>query len=204
VLNRVTVRRWAILGLGAVLAGVLAGGVVAAQLGGLGDPETVVSAMRNDPLVRVATIGAAGNQPSRGVFVQTTSTGQLCLWDAPASGGPNRQGGCNSIDDPLGGAKLSASLSYQGGPAADRVSEARLIGLVASDVASVQVLMSDGTRRQVPMRREAAVALEATSFRAFGYRFDPADFARGVEPKVVLALNARGEEVDRQTTGFSG
>lgn len=182
----------------------LTGAVVAGRFGGPGDPDELASAMRNGAMVRVANIDAAAGLPSRGVFVQTTSTGQLCLWDAPSSGGMQRGGGCNSIDDPLGGAKLSASLSYEGGPGVKRVSDARLVGLVASDVASVQVVMSDGTRRSVAMARQVAVAMEAKSYRAFGYRFAVADLKRGIEPKAVVALNARGLEIDRQATGFAG
>ena len=48
-------------------------------------------------------------------------------------------------EDPLGGSELSASLAYEGGPAVEDVQDARLIGLASWDVATVQLLMSDGT-----------------------------------------------------------
>ncbi len=177
---------------------------IAAQFRGLEDPETFIAAVRDDPVIRVADFAGASDVPNRGVFVQATSTGYLCLWDAPSASSRQRQGGCDRIDDPLGGRKLSASLSYDGGPEANQVSDARLIGLVAMDVASSQVLMSDGTRREIPLKRAAAVATAAGSFRAFGYRFRAIDLKRGIGPKAVLALDAAGKEIDRQTTGFAG
>ncbi len=197
-------KRWTALAFALVLAGVVTGGVIAAQLRGVDDPESFIAAEREAPVVRIADIPAAGNGPARGVFVQTTASGLLCLWDGPSAGSQQRQGGCDSIDDPLAGRKLSASLSYEGGPATERVTDARLIGLLAREVATVQVLMSNGTRRAVPVRREIAVATTAGSYRAFGYRFDPSDFERGVGPIAVLALDVRGNELDRQSTGFGG
>lgn len=202
-MTRVT-KRWAVLALAFALSGVVAGGVIAAQLRGPEDPEAFIAAVRDAPVVRVADIPATASAPTRGVFVQATSSGQLCLWDAPAAGSQQRQGGCDSLDDPLAGGKLSASLSYEGGPGAERVTDARLIGLIALDVVSVQVLMSDGTRRTVPVPRQIAVATAAGRYRAFGYRLVPSDFKRGVGPIAVLALDARGEEIDRQATGFAG
>jgi hypothetical protein len=204
VFKRVMLRRWAVLGISSTLAGILAGGVIAAEFGAFEDPESFTAAIRDDPLVRVADIGSVGSLPARGVFVQSTSTGQVCLWDAPSSGGLDRRGGCNSAADPLGGSKLSASLSYEGGPVAAQVSDARLIGLVAMQVDAVQVLMSDGTRRSVPMKRTPTVATASGFYRAFGYRFRASDLQRGVGPTAVLALDSRGQEIDRQVTGFAG
>ena len=202
--TRGSFRHWAVLGLGILVAAVLAGGVIASQFGGPNDPEQLISAMDEGPLVRVAGIDSVGSLPSRGVFVQTTSAGQFCLWDAPAGGGIQRRGGCNSLDDPLGGSELSASLSYEGGPEAKQVTDARLIGLVSVDVDSAHVLMSDGTRRSLPLKRDTAVASAAGRFRAFGYRFRPSDFRRGVGPVRVVALDSSGNEIDRQATGFGG
>jgi hypothetical protein len=202
---RFLTKRGFALALTAIVAGGIAvGGVVAARIAGPGDPNALFAAIGEAPVVRVADIGGAAGTGDRGVFVQATATGHLCLWDAPSASSQARRGGCNSIDDPLGGAKLSASLAYEGGPAARQVTSARLIGLVSLGVASVQVLMSDGTRRAVPMRRQAAVASVAGSFRAFGYAFAVSDLERGLGPIAVLALDSRGVEIDRQTTGFGG
>ncbi len=187
-----------------LIAAFAAGGVVAGQFGGLEDPDDLAAAMREASVVRVAEVEASSGLPSRGVFVQTTADGLLCLFEAPSATSADRRGGCNDIEDPLGGAELSTSLSYEGGPSTTRVTDARLIGLVARQVASVQVLMSDGTRRPVPVRRPLAVATAMDAFRAFGYRFAPSDFAQGVEPAAVLALDSAGREIDRQTTGFGG
>ena len=190
---------------GAVLfAGLVAGGVFAGRFEGLDDPDDLAAAMAEAPVVRVADVDPLSGLPARGVFVQFTSSGQFCLFEAPSATSPDRRGGCNSVDDPLGGSKLSASLSYEGGPQTSRVSDARLIGLVATDVAAVQVAMSDGSRRSVHLRRPTAVALSGQSYRAFGYRFDPVDMRAGKEPVAVIALDSAGKEIDRQPTGFGG
>jgi hypothetical protein len=160
--------------------------------------------MAEAPVVRVADVEASSGHPPRGVYVQFTKNGQFCLFEAPSATSPDRRGGCNSVDDPLGGSKLSASLSYEGGPQTSRVSDARLIGLVANDVGAVQIAMSDGSRRLVPLRRPTAVALSGEGYRAFGYRFDPADIRAEKEPVAVIALDLGGKEIDRQTTGFGG
>jgi hypothetical protein len=194
------------LGIGAafIVAAFTAGGVVAGQFGGLADPEELATDIRGGTVVRVADVDAAAGLPGRGVFVQTTPNGLLCVFEAPSATSLDRRGGCNSVDDPLGGSKLSASLSYDGGPGVADVADARLVGLAARDVASIQVLMSDGTRRTIAMRRALAVANAAGGFRAFGYRFPTADFKRGIGPTTVLALDASGREVARQATGYGG
>jgi hypothetical protein len=199
-------RRNLILGVCAAVlaAGLVAGGVLASQFQGLDDPAELAAAMQDAPVVRVADIGASSGFPARGVFVQFTANGQFCVFEAPSATSLDRRGGCNSVDDPLGGSTLSASLSYEGGPQTSRVSDARLIGLVATGVAAVQIAMSDGSRRTVPLRRPTAVALSGESFRAFGYRFDPADMRGGREPIAVIALDSGGKEIGRQTTGFGG
>lgn len=183
------------------LAAVLVGGILAAQLAGSGDPEALVSAIGEDRATKVADIAAEPGHQARSVFVQTTSTGHVCLWDAPSATSPARQGGCNSAEDPLGGRELSVSFAYDGGPAPSTVTDARLIGLGAADVADVEVLMSDGTRRTMHLR---TVRVGMDEYRAFGYRFKRADLRRGVGPTAVIAFDASGAEIDRQTTGFTG
>lgn len=197
-------KRWVVLGLGVVAGGALAGGVVAARFAGLDEQERLMSAAAEEPAIRVADIESAPGLPARGVFVQPTSTGHLCLWDVPLATPRARQGGCNRSDDPLGGRKMFISLSYEGGPAAEHVSDARVIGLVAREVASVQVLMTNGAVRAIPMKRALAVSSAVGSLRAFGYRFTAADLRRHLGPTAVLALDASGRELDRQTTGFGG
>ncbi len=187
-----------------LVACLAAGAVVAGRFEGLDDPEGLAAAMREAPVIRVADVDASSSSPARGVFVQITAEGQFCLFEAASPTSLDRRGGCNSVDDPLGGSRLSASLAYEGGPQTSRVSDARLIGLVASEVSGVQITMSDGSRRTVQLRRPLAVALSGQSYRAFGYHFDPADMRAGREPTAVVALDAAGKEIDRQTTGFGG
>jgi hypothetical protein len=190
--------------IGALVAtAVLAGAVVGAQVGQV-PSDDIQASLQADAMVRVAEIPAVDGLPGRSVFVQPTSTGLLCLWDAPSSAPEARQGGCNSADDPLAGRTMTISLAYDGGPVASSVTDARLIGLASTDVAAVQVVMSDGTRRTVPIRRALAVASDAGRFRAFGYRFPRSDFARGLGPTAVIALGGNGAELDRLTTGYGG
>jgi hypothetical protein len=196
-------RRWILLVTGVVAGGILASAVVAARFAG-GEHENLMAASAEEPVVRVAEFEPSAGLPARGVFVQSTSTGHLCLWDAPVANPRARQGGCNRSDDPLGGRKMFISLSYEGGPAVEHVSDARLIGLVGREVASVQVLMTNGSVRTVPLKRAVAVSTAAGSFRAFGYRFTAADLRRHLGPTAVLALDASGRELERQTTGFGG
>jgi hypothetical protein len=196
-------RKWILLVTGVVAGGILASAVVAARFAG-GEHENLMAAAAEEPVVRVAEFEPSAGLPARGVFVQSTSTGHLCLWDAPVASPRARQGGCNRSDDPLGGRKMFISLSYEGGPAAEQVSDARLIGLVGREVASVQVLMTNGSVRTVPLKRAVAVSSAAGSFRAFGYRFTAADLKRHLGPTAVLALDASGRELERQTTGFGG
>ena len=182
-----------------VAAAALAGGVIAGQFRGT-DPEAFRADLATGEIVRVADI-AAGELPARGVFVQTTQAGQVCLWDAPSASSRQRGGGCNSADDPLGGSALSASLAYEGGPDTADVRDARLIGLASRDVTAIEVAMSDGTRRDVRLEK---AKLDSGEYVAFGYRIRRADLRQGVGPTAVLALDADGTEIARQATGIGG
>ena len=193
-------RRWlVVLGILA-LGGVLAGSVVAARLGPP-DVERLQAAIEKDPLVRVTGLPASGNVRERDVFVQLTSTGHLCLWDAPAASPRELQGGCNSADDALGGGTVRASLGYEGGPAPEDVRDARIVGLARIDVQEVRIAMSDGTARRVALRR---VAIGSAEYRVFAHRIKPSDLRMGLGPVAVVAVDATGRELDRQTTGFGG
>jgi hypothetical protein len=195
-------RRWLVLVAVLAAGGTFAGAVIASQFGGRGPgPEGLQAAIRTDPVFEVAEIPAEGGLGKRGVFVQPTSAGFVCLWDASNATSRARLGGCNDEDDPFNGQKLFVSLAYEGGPAVAEVKDARLIGLVPLEVAGVDVLMSDGTRRAMPLR---TVSVRGAAYRAFGYRFNRADLRAGVAPTTVVALDAAGREIDRQATGFSG
>ena len=196
-------RRWLALVVVLIAAAVFVGGVVGAQFN-VPHGEDFQASLETDVAVRVAGIPGQDGLPARSVLVQPTSAGFLCLWDAPSASAKARQGGCNPAEDPLAGRKLTISLAYDGGPAVGDVRDARLIGLASFDVASVQVLMTNGTRRTIPMQREAGVASEAGRFRAFGYRFPRSDFKRGIGPTAVIGLSASGIEIDRLTTGYGG
>jgi hypothetical protein len=192
------IRRWAALGVGLLLAGALASVVVASRLD---DGSELSAAIDDAAMTRVADIEAADGMPSRGVFVQLTKTGHLCVWEAPFAGSPERGGGCNSIDDPLNGSVLSATLSYDGGPAVSDVRSASVFGLAAAEVARASVLMSDGTSRAIRLKK---AKVGSDEFQAFGHRFKNADLKRGIGPISVIAYDAAGTELGRQPTGIGG
>lgn len=199
-LTNVTSRRWIVLIVGALLVGgALAGAVVGAQFREVLSPEELDAALRKDALIRVADISADRGLPGRGVFAQPTSNGLLCLWDAPSATALARQGGCNPADDPFGGRQMTFSFAYEGGPAIDNVTDARLVGLTSSQVSAVEVIMSDGSRRKVALHKTPKAVGE---FHAFGHRFGRGEIRRGVTPTAVVALNEAGTEIDRQATGF--
>ena len=196
---RTMTRRWTLVVVGLVLSGVFAGSVVAAEQIWFSGPDQIEAALDQGALVRVADISALNGLAGRGVYVQQTPSGLTCLWDAPSAGAREKQGGCNKSDDPLAGRKMMISFAYEGGPAVETVSDARLIGLTAAQVVSVQVVMSDGTRRRVPLHQTPGTIGD---FQAFGERFGPGEIRHGVTPTTVIALDRAGAVVDRQPTGF--
>lgn len=196
-----TRRRWVLAASTSALAvAAVASAVVAGPFRGA-DPAAVHGDLATGEVVRVADIPASDGRAARGVFVQTTDSGQLCVWDAPSATSLQRQGGCNPVDDPLGGSALSASLAYDGGPAVQDVSDARLIGLASGAVARVDVLMSDGTLRTLRLKK---ASIGSKGFAAFGYRLRDSDLRRGIGPTAVIARDASGAELARQPTGIGG
>jgi hypothetical protein len=182
-----------------VAAGVLASGVIAGRIAWTDDAVRLDAALADAPAVTLVEIPSADGLPARGVFAQVTSTGQLCLTDAPLDSPLMGGGGCNPADDPLGERAFSASLAYDGGPEIQAVKDARLIGLASSDVASMRVLMSDGSSRQIRLKK---TKVGTNEFQAFGFRFKKSDLKKSIGPTAVVAFDADGGEIDRQVTGI--
>jgi len=191
-------KRWVTFGVGIVLAGALASAVVASRID---DGSDLVAAIEEAPLTQVASIDAADSAGELGVFVQTTETGHLCVWEAPSATSRQRGGGCNTADDPLNGSAISATLSYDGGPAISSVKTATVFGLTAPEVAQVDVLMSDGSSRTVKLRK---AKIASDEFRAFGHRIRKSDLRKGIGPTAIVAYDASGAELARQPTGIGG
>ena len=185
----------------ALAGGVLVGSVIAAQRGDDAAPDvnSLQAAIAAEPLTKVADIAGSEESGARGVYIQELDTGHLCVWDSPSTSSRERQGGCNPIDEPLGGSALSANLAYEGGPSIEGVRDARLSGLAASNVAAVVVLMSDGSERVLQLKKAKS---SVSDFFAFGYRFKKADLRKGVGPIAVIARDSDGAEIGRQTTGI--
>ena len=190
------VRRWLALGLGVLIAGALAGAVVAGQFD---DGSQLNAAIEEAELVKVADIPSSDGAPAKGVYVQLTRTGHLCVWESVSATSRERGGGCNTADDPLNGQTLSFTLSYEGGPAVADVRAASFFGLATPQVARAAVLMSDQSRHDVRLR---SVRIGGADYRAFGYRIKRSDLKSGIGPIAVIALDASGAEIGRQTTGI--
>lgn len=191
-------RRIAVVVCAAAIAALLAGAVGAGYDWSRGSSELEAALVDATPR-RVADIPAADDLPARGVFAQSTSTGHFCLSDAPLDAPLMGGGGCNSVDDPLGGSVLTTSLAYDGGPAIETVKDARLIGLAAPEVASVRVVMSDGSSRIVKLKK---TKVGSRDFSAYGFRVRKSDLRKGIGPIAVVAYDEGGAEIDRQTTGI--
>ena len=200
-MSRINRRRGAlVVALVTVASAVLATGVIAGQFQSV-DPPSFHEALSTGEITQVADVQTEDGFPGRGVFAQITNTGQLCIWEAVSATSGSRGGGCNSIDDPLNGRALSATLSYDGGPAIGDVTSATVFGLAAPGAARVSVLMSDGSARVVKLKK---AKVGSDEFRAFGYRFKRADLKKGVGPIAIVALDANGVELGRQPTGIGG
>jgi len=182
-----------------IASGVLVGGVIAGRIDWTDNAAKLDAALAEAPPVQLATIPAADGLPGRGVFAQFTSTGHFCLSDAPLDSPQMGGGGCNAADDPLGGTSISASLAYDGGPAIAGVKDARVIGLASAEVASIDVLMTDGTSRSAKLKK---AKVGSDELQVFGYRFKKADLKRGLGPTAIVALDADGVEIGRQPTGI--
>jgi hypothetical protein len=191
-------RRALVISVVVIASAVLATGVIAGQFRTV-DPPSFHEALSTGEITRVADVEAGDGLPVRGVFAQVTRTGQLCVWEAPSATSGSRGGGCNSIDDPLNGSALSATLSYDGGPAIADVKSATLFGLTSPRVVRVSVRMSDGSSRDVKLKK---AKVGSDQFQAFGYRFRKADLKKGIGPIVLVALDAGGVEIGRQPTGI--
>jgi len=192
-----------LVGGGAVVIGLVSGGVASGVFGGAGSPSSIAD-IHSPASVRatVARFAPEAGEPDRLVVLQRTPDGYLCLWDSPDATADHGVGGCNPASDPLGGRKLFVSLAYDGGPSVQTVSDARLSGLLARDVARVVVEMSDGSTRRVLVAAAPATKVTSEAYRVFAYRVRRSDLNRGVGPVAVVAQAADGTELDRQTTGI--
>ncbi|MDX6515437.1 MAG: hypothetical protein QOH73_1103 [Gaiellaceae bacterium] len=149
--------------------------------------------LRPDGTRVIASFKAANGISHDAVLGSSSDSKKICLLDVNLATG-DEAGGCNPTDDAFGGRRFLMSLSYDGGPAIGSVRNAHIIGLAASDVASVAIVSSDGARKDV--------ALNASG--AFVYVVPPGELKRGVQPVAVVAYDASGKQVDRQATGITG
>jgi len=159
----------------------------------------VDQSIRDGKLTKVAEVPGPPSASRRSIFVERAG-GQLCLWDAPDARGLIRQGGCNPESDPFAGGQMFVSFSYEGGPKAQDVRDARLIGLLSSSVAESSVALSDGTVRTLALRPAPQAG---NGLQYFAYRLDPRDLRRGIGPTMVRAFDSNGRLLDSDPTGFT-
>jgi len=192
-----------LVGGGAVVLGLVSGGAATGVFRNAGTPSAIAD-VHSAASVRatVARFAPESGMADRQVVLQRTPDGYLCLWDSPDASADHGVGGCNPSSDPLGGRKLFVSLAYDGGPNVQTVSDARLSGLLAPDVARVVLEMSDGSTRRVLLATASATKVVVQAYRVFAYRVRRSDLERGVGPVAVVAQAADGTELDRQTTGI--
>jgi len=200
-MSRTNSRRGAlVVALVVVASAVLATGVIAGHFQSV-DPPSFHQALLTGEITQVAVVQTEDGSPGHGIFAQLTQAGHLCLFEAPSATSRAHGGACNPVDNPLNGSALSATLSYDGGPAIGDVTSATLFGLTARGVARARVLMSDGSSREVKLRK---AKVGSDEFQVFGYRFKKADLKRGIGPTAIVAFDANGMELGRQPTGIGG
>ncbi len=146
----------------------------------------------------VASFPAQSGTPDRSVFVAKLSDGSLCVRNASADKA-TWGGGCNPAESPLGGKPFMAMFSFVGGPEIKTVIEARLYGLVDSEVYALKAEMSDGSTRTLGL---SAQTVAATPYRVFAERVARADLHNGISPIAIVAYNVSGTEIARQPTGI--
>lgn len=183
----------------ALAACVVVGGLVAGRELWTDEAVELDLALAQTPAVRLAEVPSGDGLPARGVFAQVTPNGLLCVLDAPLAAPTMGGGGCNPADDPFGGRSMSATLAFDGGPSLESVSDARVAGIASVETASIRIQMSDGSWRAVKLKK---ARIGSDEYQAFGYRFRKADLKRGVSPVAIVAFDADGAEIDRQTTGI--
>jgi hypothetical protein len=201
--NRPGAPRFIALVLAVVALGLAAGGVASGVFRAAGTPSAMPDVRA--PGGRAQAVGrfqADGGAAERHVVLQRTADGFLCVWDSPDASAEHGVGGCNSAADPLAGRKLFASLAYEGGPAPATVRDARLSGIVAADVASAELVWSDGSTHAIPLVTASTRAVAGKDYRVFAYRIRQADLRRGATPVEIVVRAADGEVIDRQTTGI--
>jgi hypothetical protein len=161
--------------------------------GSAADPRPIKAARFVEPgqSRRIATFASASGAP-RAVFLNRSKDDtQICVWDTDTESGA-QSGGCNPSANFFAGHAFTSSLGYDGGPAIATVRDARIVGVVADGVATLEVVYSDGTAKQVAI----------TPDRGFAHTVPNGLLRKGVGPVALIARNARGPVLDRQVPGI--
>lgn len=163
---------------------------------------------RDDPITRppgqdrlgqkIAAFPAQPGRADAAVYLARRADGFMCL-NSAAADTASFGGGCNPAGDPLGGKPLMVLFAYDGGPAVETVTDARLYGLVDHSVKEVTVEMTDGSTRPV---RLSANDVGGMPYRVFAERVSMRDLKAAITPTAVVAYDATGREIARQATGF--
>jgi hypothetical protein len=147
----------------------------------------------------VAAFPSQAGRPDMNVLLSRLSDGSYCLDDAAIGEKAGSGGACNPANDPLAGKPFSVVFAYEGGPTASSVKDARLYGLAAAEVGTLEVTMSDGSTSQLHL---SAREVGGTPFRAYAYRVSTSDLRSDITPVTVIARDGAGAELARQATGL--
>ena len=145
----------------------------------------------------------ADGAPGRGVYVQKTRTGHLCVWEAPSATSRERGGGCNTADDPLERASGLVHARLRRRSCGQRRQECD--ALRPRYVGGRAGARADERRKRAGDSAAEGQGRRRRTIRAFGYRFKKADLRKGIGPTAVVAH--RRERSARSTgrpTGIGG
>lgn len=181
------------------LAGVLAGTATGVMKTGIiafsrapdsSDSLPLLSVLRTGESRRIADFADGDVSDARAVFVSRATEGgeeMVCLWDTNLLNG-HQGGGCNYAYDPFGGRRMMVSLAFDGGPALETITEARIIGLVDPAVVSVGILQANGKTTDVRLSPD----------RAFAVAYTQSDILHGRAPVAVIGRDVRHAVIDQE------
>jgi len=178
----------------ATLVSAIIGSYAGAGLGSILSP----SSSRHESITLVgkaATLARFSKASSFGAWVQRDADGNVCLFDGPLGGAP-RSGGCNPASNPLGGQRMLALYTFDGGPEIQTVTNARLAGVVTPDVADVRITLTNGVSHSLALTTSPAASVLGANDRAFAYVISNNQFAAGIGPATVIAYDASGHVLE--------
>lgn len=144
-------------------------------------PAAVAERLRLDETTveRRATFASANG--ARSVYVGRKTDGTSCLADVDAD---SVGAGCNRVL--FGEHDVAFVEGFEGGPAPTTITELHVAGVASPRVRSLQVVLGDGSVRDVALTRE----------RAFLYEAATSDLHAGVVPEALRVYDTGGRRIE--------